>query len=107
MEDALADAETPLAEAAARLNLAIVHIRLANWDLALRELEQISLPDGPGVSAGTVAYLTGLSLTAVNRLSDAQSAFEQAVAAAGSQLYLGGPSVAPLAQQRLDEILRP
>ncbi|MBU22762.1 MAG: hypothetical protein CL476_06625 [Acidobacteria bacterium] len=107
MEDALADAETPLAEAAARLNLAIVHIRLANWDLALRELEQISLPDGPGVSAGTVAYLTGLSLTAVNRLGDAQSAFEQAVAAAGSQLYLGGPSVAPLAQQRLDEILRP
>jgi hypothetical protein len=107
MEDALAGAETPLAEAAARLNLAVVHIRLANWDLALRELEQVSLPDGPGVSAGTVAYLTGLSLTAVNRLSDAQSAFEQAVAAAGSQLYLGGPPVAPLAQQRLDEILRP
>ena len=107
MQDALAGAETPLAQAAARLSLAIAHIRLANWDLALRELDQVSLPDGPGVSAGTVAYLTGLCLTEVSRLSDAQAAFRRAAADTGSRLFIGGPAVAPLAQQRLDEMLRP
>ena len=107
MQDALASAGTPLAQAAARLSLAVAHIRLANWDLALRELDQVALPDGPGVSAGTVAYLTGLCLTEVSRLSDAQAAFRRAAADTGSRLFIGGPLVAPLAQQRLDEMLRP
>ena len=105
MRDAVAGADTPLAEAAARLNLAIAHIRLANWDLALRELEQVSLPDGPGVSAGTVAYLTGVCLTEVSQLTAAQEAFRVALAA-DSQLFIGGPPVAVLAQQRLDEMMR-
>ena len=107
MQDTLASAGTPLAQAAARLSLAIAHIRLANWDLALRELDQVTLPDGPGVSAGTVAYLTGLCLTEISRLSDAQAAFRRAVADTGSRLFIGGPPVAPLAQQRLDEMMRP
>ena len=107
MQDALASAGTPLAQAAARLSLAVAHIRLANWDLALRELDQVALPDGPGVSAGTVAYLTGLCLTEVSRLSDAQAAFRRAAADTGGRLFIGGPPVAPLAQQRFDEMLRP
>ena len=106
MRDAVAAADTPLGEAAARLNLAIAHIRLTNWDNALRELEQVSLPDGPGVSAGTVAYLTGVCLTEVSQLTAAQEAFRIAVAAVDGQLFIGGPPVAVLAQQRLDEMMR-
>ena len=105
MRAAAAAAETPLAEAAARLNLAIAHIRLTNWDLAIRELEQVSLPDGSGVAAGTVDYLLGLCLTEISRLTDAQAAFRRA-ATTDSHLFIGGPPVAALAEQRLSEMLR-
>ena len=81
MEETLARAEAPLAEAAARLNLAVAHARLSNWDLALRELEQVTLPDGPGVSAGTVAYFTGLCLIEISQLTAAEEALRRAVAA--------------------------
>ena len=101
MEDAVAVSATALGESAARLNLAVTHIRLQNWDRALRELGRVVLPDGPGVSAGTVSYLTALCLLEVSQLTAAEAALRRAVASEESVLFVGGPRVSPLAQQQL------
>ena len=55
-------ADDSLMRSASLLNLAIVHMRLGSWDLAIRALDTVDLPAGPGVSAAAVAYLTGLCL---------------------------------------------
>ena len=104
-EEAMATATTPLAESAALLNRAVVHIRLQNWDRALRDLAQVALPAGRGVSAGTVSYLTALCLLEASQLSAAEAALRRAIAAEESVLFGGGPRVRPLAQRRLDEFL--
>lgn len=101
LRDLVDAAPTPIAAGAARLNLAIAHIRLGNWDEALTALQATKLPEGPGVSAGTIAYLTGLVLTELGRTADAQAAFTRAAAAPESRLSFEGPLVAPLAQQKL------
>ena len=103
MAATVAAARTPLAESAARLNLAVAHIRLRNCDRALGELRQVALPDGPGVSAGTVAYLTALCLLETGQLNAAEASLRRALAAEESVLFVGGPRVASLARQRLAE----
>jgi hypothetical protein len=99
--DAVRTAVTPLEKATAHLNLAIVHMRLGNWEEAQTELKDAQLPDGAGVSAGTVAYLTGLCLDSVGRTADARVAFTKAAAAPLARLANDGPLIAPLAQQKL------
>jgi tetratricopeptide (TPR) repeat protein len=101
LQDALKGARTPLEKSAVHLNLAIVHMRLGNWDDAQGELKEADLPDGAGVSAGTVAYLTGLCLEATGRAADAQAAFTKAAASTSARLANDGPLVAVLAQQKL------
>ena len=93
LEDALETAATPLSESAARLNLAVAHIRLENRDRALGALGRVALPDGPGASAGTVSYLTALCLLATGQLSAAEGTLREAVAAEESVLFAGGPRV--------------
>ena len=105
LEDAVAAAATALQESATRLNLAVAHIRLENWDRALRELDRLELPEGPGVSAGTVSYLSALCLLATGQLSAAESALRRAAAAEQSVLFPGGPSVSVLARQRLRDLV--
>ena len=104
MEAAVAAAATPIAESAARLNLAVAHIRLRNWDRALRELGQVALPAGGGVSAGTVSYLTALCLLETGQLVAAEAALRRAAAAGESVLFVGGPRVSVLARQRLAQL---
>jgi hypothetical protein len=101
LEEAVKSATSSLEKSAAHLNLAIVHMRLANWDEALAELKETQLPDSSGVSAGTVAYLTGLCLDAQGRPADAQAAFTKAAAATSARLGNDGPLIAVLAQQKL------
>jgi hypothetical protein len=91
----------PQEQTAARLNLAVAEMCVAGWEDALVNLEQVMLPDGAGVSAGTVTYLMGLCYEALGRVADARSAFERAAGAAESTLGLDGPSVHLLAQQKL------
>ena len=93
-----------LTRSASQLSLAIVHMRLESWDLAIRALETVSLPDGPGVSGAAVAYLTGLCLKAIGQLPEARESFRRAVAAGDGTLSVGGPSVGPLAQRELDSM---
>ena len=104
MAAAVAAATTPIAESAARLNLAVAHIRLRNWDRALRELGQVALPAGGGVSAGTVSYLTALCLLETSQMVAAEAALKRAAAAGESVLFVGGPRVSALARQRLAEL---
>lgn len=87
--------------AAAHLNLAIVLLRLGSYDEALQALGQARMGDGPGVSAGTVAYLRGLALEGVGRTAEAQAAFTEAAAAEGARLGIDGPLVAPLARAKI------
>jgi PDZ domain/PEGA domain len=94
-------ASSPLVTSAASLNLAIVQMRLSNWDEALAALKTAELPDGVGVSAGTIAYLTGLCQEATGRTADARSSFTKAAAATGARLWSDGPLVAPLARLKL------
>ena len=97
-------ADESLTRSASLLSLAIVHMRLESWDLAIRALETVSLPDGPGVSGAAVAYLTGLCLKEIGQLSEARAAFSRAVAAGDGTLSVGGPLVGPLAQRQLDSL---
>lgn len=92
----------PQAETAAvNLNLAVVLMRLGNWDEALAALGKVQLPEGAGVSAGTVAYLRGLCLEGAGRTTEAQAAFAAAANAGEARLSSEGPLIAPLARARL------
>ena len=97
LQDDIASAQNATERSAAQLNLAIVHMRLGNWDEARAALKEVSLPDGAGVSAGTIAYLQGLADEGAGRLPEAQAAFAKAAAATGARLGADGPLVAPLA----------
>jgi len=101
---AAANASSPGDVAATNLNLAVVHLRLGNWDDALAALGKVTLPDGPGVSAGTVAFLRGLSLEGAGRTSEARSAYSAAAEATEARLSTEGPLVAPLARAKLDTL---
>ncbi|MBI1875094.1 MAG: PDZ domain-containing protein, partial [Acidobacteria bacterium] len=80
-------------EPVARLNLAIALIRVENWALARSELERVTLPSGPGVSAGTVKYLLGLCYEALGLTAEAK--------ATQSTLGDDGPSVKEAAEAKL------
>jgi hypothetical protein len=101
LQETARTAATPVDRTAAQINLAIVHLRLRNWDQAITALDSAALPSGAGVSAGTVLYLTGLAYEGAGRAADAQAAFKKAAAVAGARLSTDGPLVAPLAQQKL------
>jgi tetratricopeptide (TPR) repeat protein len=83
------------------LNLAVVQMRLGNWEEALQALGNVKLPEGSGVSAGTVHYFVGLCQEALGRTAEARAAFTRAAASAEARLSQEGPLVAPLAQRKL------
>jgi len=87
--------------AAVRLNLAVVLMRVGNWAEALAELSRMRLPPGPGVSNGTVQYLTGLCHEAMDQPAEAENAWRAAAADAGSLLTEDGPPVKELAERKL------
>jgi len=62
-------------KAAARLNLAMCYLRFREFERAFDTLSLIQLPDGPGVSAGTVAYLKGLCYQEIGSWMDLQTQF--------------------------------
>jgi hypothetical protein len=101
LQDASRTAGPGVGQAAVSINLAIVHMRLGNWEDALAVLKDVQVADGPGVSAGTVAYLNGLALEGLGRSAEAQAAFGAAAAAPQARLWFQGPLVAALAKAKL------
>jgi len=101
LEARAAAATGEVAHAGAQLGLAVAHIRLENWTRALRVLESVSLPPGPGVSAAAVDYLTGVCLTQIGELEGARAALSRAAEAESATLSVGGPSIPPLARREL------
>ena len=101
LQVAHASAAGGVQKAALAINLAVVHLRLGNWDDALAVLKDVQATDGAGVSAGTIAYLNGLAYEGLGRAADAQAAFTKAAASPNARLWFEGPLVAPLATARL------
>ena len=101
LQVAHASAAAGVQKAAHAINLAVVHLRLGNWDDALAILKDVQATDGAGVSAGTIAYLNGLAYEGLGRAADAQAAFTKAAASPNARLWHEGPLVAPLATARL------
>jgi hypothetical protein len=92
-------------EAVLRLNLAAALVRVEAWSEAREELLRVQLPDGPGVSGGTVQYLLGLCAERLGNLGEAAIAY-RAAAASDGLLTEDGPAVRDLAEARLSA-LRP
>lgn len=90
----------------AGLNVALCHMQLGDYETALKEyLPRVTLPDGPGISQGTVLYYTALAYLRLGERAEAARFFQQALGHDGATLQSNdGPRVAPLAQRRLREI---
>lgn len=102
----LASSAGPVDESVGRLNLGVSLMRVGNWSDALAELDRVRLPDGPGVSNGTVQYLTGLCYEALGRLPEAEKAWRAAAAVPESMLTEDGPLVKDLADRKLKDLQR-
>ncbi|MEO6223014.1 MAG: hypothetical protein ABIP90_07170, partial [Vicinamibacterales bacterium] len=101
LQSANASAAAGIQKAATAINLAVVHLRLGNWEDALAAVKDVQATDGAGVSAGTIAYLNGLAFEGLGRPGDAQAAFTKAAASPQARLWFEGPLVAPLAAAKL------
>jgi len=95
----------PFEQAVIRLNTAVALSRIGDWNAARSELQQVKLPDRPGVGTGTVQYLLGLCADALGNRAEAETAFK-AAAASDNLLTEDGPSVRELAEARLAELQR-
>jgi hypothetical protein len=95
----------PIEDSVMRLNLAIALARVENWSAARLELQRVKLPDGPGVSSGTVQYLLGLASDRMGNRGEAETAW-RAAATSAALLTEDGPPVKELAEARLAELQR-
>ncbi len=96
----------PADESITRLNLAIALMGVGNWTDARAELEKLRLPDGPGVSGGTVQYLIGLCREGTGDFAEAAAAWKQAATSTEATLTTDGPLVRELAERKLAELAR-
>jgi PDZ domain/PEGA domain len=99
----LSAATDPAEQAILRLNLAAALLQAGAPADARTLLEQVSLPPGPGVSKGTVQYLTGEAALALGDKAAAAQAFE-AARQAGGRLADDGPAVESLAGRALERL---
>ena len=102
----LAENTSATSEPIIRLNLAVSLMAVRNWPQARTELEQVKLPDGPGVSAATVAYLLGVCADALGETGEAEKLWRQAAAAPTALLTSDGPPVKELAERLLAALRR-
>jgi len=96
-------------QAIARLNYAVVLMRVESWAEAKTQLDQVDLPDlkaGEDISRGTVQYYLGLCLDRLGRPDDADTAYRAAIASPGALLTADGPLVKSLAEQKLNDKTR-
>ncbi len=96
----------PSVEPLARLNLALCHMELGNYETALREhLPRITLPAEPGISQGTVYYHTGVCYQRLDEKAEAVRMFRETLQFPEATVQSNdGPRVTPLAERKLREL---
>lgn len=96
----------PPSEPLARLNLALGHMQLRDYETALKEhLPKIKIPGSRGICQGTVYYYMGFSYQMLGERADAARWYREAIKYAEATLQSNdGPRVAPLAERRLREL---
>ena len=99
----VADTADPFEQSVMRLNTAVALARVGEWSAAQAELQQVKLPDRPGVGNGTVQYLLAMAAEALGNRAEAEAAYK-AAAATESLLTEDGPRVKDLAEARLAEL---
>ena len=100
----LASAGSTPEEPVVRLNIAIALMRLGNWTDARAELDKVRLPDGPGVSGGTIQYLVGLCYEAAGQFGEAEKAWALAAQQKEAILSEDGPLITEMAAAKLDRL---
>lgn len=95
----------PLLDSVMRLNLAVALVRVGMWSAARLELQRVKLNDGPGVAAGTIHYLLGLTAERLGNLAEAEAAFKVAASSTALETEDGLP-VKDLAEARLQGLQR-
>ena len=98
----LASSTDPFEQSVIRLNMAVALGRLGDWAAAREELQQVKLPDTPGVGSGTVQYLLALAAENLGNRAEAEAAYK-AAALTDSLLTEDGPPVKELAEAKLNE----
>lgn len=91
-------------EPVVRLNLGAALIKAEAWAEARDLLQRVNLPDGRGVSQGTVQYFLGLCYEALGDTQNAREAWSLAAAAAGSTLHEDWLLVRDLALGKLAQL---
>ncbi len=93
-------------ESLALLNIGLCHMQLGDYETALKDyLPRVTLPEGRGISQGTVYYHTGMAYLRLGERAEAVRLFEQALGFEGATLQSNdGPRLAPLVQRRLREL---
>jgi hypothetical protein len=108
LEYLAASVDDELRRSVMRLNQALAFIHFGRHDLAVKEaLSRTALPEGQGISLGTVEYLRGWCYEQLgpDYRPEAVAAFEAAAEAKGATLETHqGPQVAPLAVQHLEAL---
>ena len=96
----------PSAESMARLNLALCHMQLGDFETALKEhFPRITMRESRGISQGTVYYYTGVSYQKLEELAEAVRMFQEALNYPEATLNSNdGPPVVPLAERKLREL---
>ncbi len=102
----LAGQMDPLEQSVVRLNSAMALIALGNWSEAKRDLDQVKLAAGPGVSAATVQYLLGLCAEGLGQISQAESLWRLVAATPDALLTEEGPELKDLAERKLAQLGR-
>ncbi|HWW82338.1 MAG TPA: PEGA domain-containing protein [Vicinamibacterales bacterium] len=104
LQEMVRETTGPVENASVRLNLALVEMRLGRWREASERLQQLQLPDGPGIAAATVAYLRGRCYEALGLQPQAREMYTIAAKNTEAMLSMHGPKVGPLAQERLQAL---
>ena len=85
---------------ASLLNLSVALMQAGSYEAALKELNQLTLPAGAGISSGTVSYLLGMCLKALKKLPEARQQLEAAADQPDATLWSNdGPPVAERARR--------
>ncbi|HEY3176806.1 MAG TPA: PEGA domain-containing protein [Candidatus Polarisedimenticolia bacterium] len=91
---------------AALLSLGLLLMRVGLYNAAIDDaLLKVSAPEGPGLSAGTIAYLKGIAYWRINKLVEARQQLTYATTQPDATMWSnGGPPVAERARRALSVI---